>query len=343
MITLREIAERLNGELLGDGNTVVSGMAGIKEAGKGEITFLSHPRLGKLIKDCKASAVILGKDVDPAEIKDKNAIIVENPALAHAVVAGFFLKTKKREKGTSSLAFVAPSARVAKSASVAPWVFVGEGAVIEKGAVLYPYVYIGDGVTVGENTILYPHVIVYDRVKIGKNVIIHGGAVLGSDGFGYVWDGTRHVKIPQLGIVEIEDNVEIGANVTVDRASLGKTVIRSGTKIDNLVQIGHNVSLGENSIIVSQVGIAGSASIGRNVVLAGQVGVRDHVTVGNNVKAGGQTGITSDVADNAVIMGTPHMPFREWAKLQAYLKAVPKLFSRVKRIEEKLLVENGDD
>jgi UDP-3-O-[3-hydroxymyristoyl] glucosamine N-acyltransferase len=158
-----------------------------------------------------------------------------------------------------------------------------------------------------------------------------------------VWDGSKHVKIPQLGTVEIEDDVEIGANVTIDRASLDKTTIKKGVKIDNLVQIAHNVTIGENSIIVAQVGIAGSATIGKNVVLAGQAGVRDHVHVGDNVQAGGRTGITKDVPDNSLIMGTPHLPFKEWAKLQGYFKMLPQLFIKMKQIEKKLLLEDEDD
>jgi UDP-3-O-[3-hydroxymyristoyl] glucosamine N-acyltransferase len=158
-----------------------------------------------------------------------------------------------------------------------------------------------------------------------------------------VWDGSRHVKIPQLGTVEIEDEVEVGANVTIDRASLGKTTIKKGVKIDNLVQIAHNVSIGENSIIVAQVGIAGSATVGRNVVLAGQAGVRDHVTVGDNVKAGGQTGITKDVPENSLIMGTPHLSFKEWAKLQGYFKMLPQLFTKMKQVEKRLNLEVGND
>ena len=186
-------------------------------------------------------------------------------------------------------------------------------------------------------------VVVREDCQIGERVILQNGVVIGSDGFGYVWDGSKHVKIPQLGTVEIEDEVDIGANVTIDRASLGKTIIGKGTKIDNLVQIAHNVTVGENSIIVAQVGIAGSATIGNNVILAGQTGVRDHVTVGNNVKAGGRTGITKDVPDNTLIMGTPHMPFKEWAKLQGYFSLLPKLFAKVKNMEKKLLGETNDD
>jgi UDP-3-O-[3-hydroxymyristoyl] glucosamine N-acyltransferase len=344
MIKLGKLAEIVNGRLAGDRNTPITGIAGIKEAKTGEISFLSHISFQKHLKDSKASAIILGEDMDIQDMKGLNIIIVKNPSLAYAVIADLF-DTRGR-KGTgeiSSLACIAKGAKVAKGASIAPYVHIEEGAVIGKNVTLYPFVYIGENVVVGEKTKIYPNVTIYDGVKIGKQVTVHGGTVIGSDGFGYVWDGKKHVKIPQLGTVEIEDEVEIGANVTIDRASLGKTIIKKGTKIDNLVQIAHNVTVGENSIIVSQVGIAGSATIGNNVILAGQTGVRDHVTVGNNVKAGGRTGITKDVPDNMLIMGTPHMPFKEWAKLQGYFNLLPQLFTKVKNMEKKLLGETNDD
>ncbi len=176
----------------------------------------------------------------------------------------------------------------------------------------------------------------HDRTVIGRRVIIHSGVVIGADGFRYVWDGQRHKKIPQLGIVEIGDDVEIGANTCIDRASLDRTVIRAGTKIDNLVQIGHNVSIGDHSILAGQVGIAGSSTLGKYVVLGGKVGVRDHVTIGDNVKAAGGTGITKDVKENSIISGNPHMGHRDWLRLQNYFKKLPELFDRMGKVEEKL-------
>jgi UDP-3-O-[3-hydroxymyristoyl] glucosamine N-acyltransferase len=247
------------------------------------------------------------------------------------------------EKGISPSAFVSETSQISSDAVIYPYAYIGKESTIGEGAVIYPFVHIGDGVTIGKETVIYPHAVIYDKVIIGKNVIIHSGTVLGSDGFGYIWDGERHVKIPQIGIVEIEDDVEIGANVTIDRASLGKTLIKKGTKIDNLVQIAHNVSIGENSIIVSQVGIAGSSTIGNNVVLAGQVGVRDHVVIGNNVKAAGGTGITKSVPENSLISGNPHMPHREWLRFQGHLKNLPKLNKRIKNIEKKLQMEADND
>jgi UDP-3-O-[3-hydroxymyristoyl] glucosamine N-acyltransferase len=337
MIKLKKIADIVNGRLIGDGNTSITGIAGIKEAKKGDITFLAHVSFHKHLKSTKASAIILGDDIDPQAMEGQNCIFVKNPSIAYAVVAEMFNTRGCKTKGEiSQLASIAKSARIAKGVTIAPYVHIEEGVTIEKNVILYPFVYIGENVTIGAETKIYPNTTIYDGVKIGKNVSIHGGTVIGSDGFGYVWDGKKHAKIPQLGTVEIEDDVEIGANVTIDRASLGKTIIQRGAKIDNLVQIAHNVSVGENSIIVAQVGIAGSATIGKNVILAGQTGVRDHVTIGNNVKAGGRTGITKDVPDNMLIMGTPHMPFKEWAKLQGYLNLLPQLFSKIRNMEKKL-------
>lgn len=343
MLLLKDIATVVHGRLIGDGETPITGVSSIKDAKAGDITFLTHGSYKRYLPACRASAVILSKDIETDRLEHINIIVVDNPGLSYIKAAELFLKPKKGMKGISPLAFVSPGAHVAGEASIAPYVFIGDGAVIKGNVTLFPFVYIGDNTVIDEDTTIYPHVTIYNDVLIGKRVIIHGGTVIGSDGFGYMWDGKKHAKIPQLGNVEIEDDVEIGANVAVDRASLGKTIIRKGTKIDNLVQIAHNVSIGENSVIVAHVGIAGSATIGNNVVLAGQVGVKDHTTIGNNVQAGGQTGITKDVPDNMLIMGTPHMPHREWMKLQNYLKKLPALFERIKKVEQKLHLEEDHD
>ncbi|HPB38401.1 MAG TPA: UDP-3-O-(3-hydroxymyristoyl)glucosamine N-acyltransferase [Syntrophorhabdus sp.] len=344
MIRLKKLAEEVNGHLVGEGNTPITGVAGIKEAKKGEISFLTNVSYQKYLKDTKASAVIVGENTNVQDIGNLNAIIVKNPPLAYAIVADLFnTRTHKQTVGRSRLAFIAKGAKISKTASIAPFVHIEDGVVIKKNVTIFPFVYIGRNSTVGDGTQIFPNVTIYEGVKIGRNVIVHSGTVIGSDGFAYTWDGSKHVKIPQLGSVEIEDEVEIGSNVTIDRASLEKTIIKKGVKIDNLVQIAHNVTIGENSIIVAQVGIAGSATIGKNVVLAGQAGVRDHVIVGDNVQAGGQTGITKDVPANSLIMGTPHLPFKEWAKLQGYFKMLPQLFAKMKQVEKKLNLEGEDD
>ena len=339
MKRLQEIADKLHGRVIGDGDLLISNVASTQEAGPGEITFLSRSSSVKHLVGCRASAVIVGKELD-AQTQDvqkllRNIIVVDNPSLGYAEVAEMFHTSAYKKPGISPLADVSEDARVSSDAAIMPFVYVGKGSIIERGVTIYPFTCIGENVRVGEETLIYPHVTLYSGVTIGKRVIIHAGAVLGSDGFGYTWDGARHRKIEQLGSLVVEDDVEVGANTAIDRGSLGKTVIGRGVKIDNLVQIAHNVSIGENSIIVAQVGIAGSSTLGKNVVLAGQVGVKDHVTIGDNVKAGGGSGITKDVAPNSNIMGTPHMPHREWLRLQNYLKRLPDLFRKMDALDKK--------
>jgi len=340
---LRDIASRVDGKLSGDGETEISGVAAVTDAHEGEITFLLGRSFERWLPACRASAIIVGPDIDPGLIEGKNAVIVANPALAQITVAELFEPLFQPKKGVDPAACVAPSAVVSDEASVFPYVYIDEGARISKDAVIHPFCFIGRDASVGEATILHPNVVVYPRTVIGSRVVIHSGSVLGSDGFGYVWDGKRHRKIPQLGILEIEDDVEIGANTCVDRASLHKTVIKRGTRIDNLVQVAHNVTIGEDSVLAAQVGIAGSTSLGRNVVLGGQAGVADHVTIGDGVMAAGGAGITKSVKSNSRIGGNPHMAQRDWLRMQSYLKRLPDLFERMRKMEAKLHPEADHD
>jgi UDP-3-O-[3-hydroxymyristoyl] glucosamine N-acyltransferase len=343
MIPLKKIVSHINGSLIGDENTKITGIASIKNAKEGEITFLTNPGYKKYLKSCNASAIIVGKDFPVDTLKNMHIIVADNAGSAYIKTFDLFIKPRKRKVGSSNLALVSKKSRIAKDVSIAPYAFIDKKTVIKSGVTIYPFVYIGENVIIDEGSTIYPHVTIYDNVTIGKNVIIHSGTVIGSDGFGYIWNGEKHVKIPHIGKVAIEDNVEIGANVTIDRAELGQTIIKKGTKIDNLVQIAHNVSIGENSIIVSQVGISGSVTIGKNVVLAGQTGVADHVTIGDNVMAGGRAGITGDVPPNSLISGTPHMPHKEWLRQSIYLKKLPLLFDKMKKIEKTLHLEDIND
>ena len=336
MMKLKEIASTIEGTLFGDGETDIEGIASMGEARKGDITFLLNRSFEKYLADCRASAVIVGEETAEALLAGRNFIRVKVPGLAYIEAARLFEAVFEPVRGVSPGAHVSPRAMVSSEASIFPFVYVDEGAVVARHAVIYPFCFIGREVRIGEDTVIHSHVSVYERTVIGKRVIVHAGVVLGADGFGYIWDGGKHRKIPQLGMLEIGDDVEIGANTCIDRASLDKTVIGRGTKIDNLAQIGHNVSVGENSIIVSQVGIAGSTTVGKNVVLGGKVGVADHVTIGDGVRAAGGTGITKDVKENSLISGTPHMAHREWLRLQAYLKKLPELFDRMGKIEKEL-------
>ncbi len=331
---LKEIASRIGGSLLGDGEAEISGLSGLREAQEGDMAFLLNRGYEKYLAESKAGAVVVGPSTDKKLLAGRNCVLAENPALAYMEAAALFQPVPRFPKGESEGAIISPDAVVSPDAAVFPYVYVDAGAVIEKDVVLHPFCFVGRDVRIGEGTIVYPNVSIYDRTVIGKRVVIHAGAVLGADGYGYQWDGRKHRKIPQLGILEIGDDVEIGANTCIDRASLNKTVIGQGTKIDNLVQIAHNVVVGEQSIIVSQVGIAGSATLGKNVVLGGKAGVRDHVVVGDNVRAAGGTGITKDVKENSDISGTPHMAHRDWLRLQAYLKKLPELFERIETLEK---------
>ncbi len=226
MISLEDIAKEIEGELIGDGNIFISGISGIEEAKEGEITFVIQKGYEKYLYDSHASAFIVSNSTLAERFGDRNFIIVKNPGYAYIKVAKLFETGKKIEPGISPLAFISEGVDIAQSASISPFVYIGKHVKIEENVCVYPFVYIGDGTHVGSDTVIYPGVTIYDRTEIGKRVVIHGGTVIGSDGFGYTWDGKRHVKIPQLGIVVIEDDVEIGANVTIDRASLDKTIIK---------------------------------------------------------------------------------------------------------------------
>jgi UDP-3-O-[3-hydroxymyristoyl] glucosamine N-acyltransferase len=231
---------------------------------------------------------------------------------------------------------VAASARVDPSASVGPLAVVDERAVIGPGVRLHAHVYVGPDVQIGEDSTLYPHVTLRESVRVGRRVVIHAGAVLGADGFGFAFDGAEHRKVPQVGGVLIEDDVEIGANTTIDRATFGDTIVRRGTKIDNLVQIGHNVEIGEHSLLVAQVGVSGSSRLGRGVVLAGQVGVADHVTLGDGVVAGAQAGIPSSIEAGTRVLGTPARPAAQAKRIIVVEARLPELLQRVRALEQRL-------
>jgi UDP-3-O-[3-hydroxymyristoyl] glucosamine N-acyltransferase len=276
---LKELAQWVEGTVVGDGEIEISGVASIEEARQGQITFISNPKYLPHLSKTQASAVIVSKEVTQA---DKPLLCVTDPQSAFAKVLALFSLKPYQPKGIDPKAWISPTARLGKDVTVYPFVYVGDRCSIGDRVTFYPGVFVGEDSAIGEDSILYPNVSVYPGTIVGKRVILHGGAVVGGDGFGYVKEGKRNVKIPQVGTVEIEDDVEIGANTTIDRATLGKTIIRRGVKIDNLVMVAHNVVIGEDSILVAQVGVAGSTKIGSNVTLAGQVGVAGHIEIGDN-------------------------------------------------------------
>ena len=337
---LRELAEGVNGTVVGDGEVEIEGVASIEEATTGEITFIANPKyLSKLVQT-QASAVIVSPEVTSRE---KPLLCVKNPYLAFAKILTLFSHKPYQPKGVDPNAWVSPTAQVGRDLTLYPFVYVGDRCRLGDRVTLYPGVYVGEDSSIGEDSTLFPNVSVYSGTVIGKRVVLHSGVVVGSDGFGYVKDGKKNIKIPQIGRVEIEDDVEIGANTTVDRAALGKTIIQKGVKIDNLVQVAHNVTIGEDSIIVAQVGISGSTKIGNNVTLAGQVGVVGHIEIGDNVMVGAQSGVTHDLPANQGYVGSPALPHREFLraitifpKLPEMKKTLIEIEKRLKKIEETL-------
>ncbi|MDI7258375.1 MAG: UDP-3-O-(3-hydroxymyristoyl)glucosamine N-acyltransferase [Thermodesulfobacteriota bacterium] len=330
---LRELAEFVGGAVIGDGEVEISGVASIDEAQPGEITFIANPRYLRKLSETTASAVVVSTGVTAA---GKPLLCATNPHLAFIKIIALFSYKPYQPRGIDPNARVSPTAQLGKDLTIYPYVYIGDRCRIEDRVTLYPGVYVGEDSAIGEDSVLHSNVSVYSGSMIGKRVILHSGVVVGADGFGFVKDGKKNVKIPQVGSVEIEDDVEIGANTTIDRAALGKTIIRKGVKIDNLVQIAHNVVIGEDSIIVAQVGIAGSTKIGSNVTLAGQVGVVGHIEIGDNVMVGAQSGVGHDLPANQGYSGSPAVPHREWLRTVTTLSKLPEMRKTLTDIEKRL-------
>ncbi|MCL2177928.1 MAG: UDP-3-O-(3-hydroxymyristoyl)glucosamine N-acyltransferase [Proteobacteria bacterium] len=334
--TLGEIAQRIGGKVEGDVHARVGGVASLEAAGKTQLSYFANPRYRKALLGTQALAVIAREDAP--HVEGMNWIRVANPALAFAQVADWFNPRTQPPPGVDKAARIHPEACIHPSACIMANVVIEKGAVVGAHTVLFPGVFIGEGVVLGEGCWLYPNVVVMDKVEVGNRVTIYAGAVLGADGFGYVFDVEKkaHVKIPQTGVVHIEDDVEIGAGTCIDRATTGETVIGRGTKIDNLVQIGHNVHIGPLGLICGQVGIAGSTTIGAGVVLAGQVGIADHVEIGNRVMVSAQTGIGRDVEDGAQVSGYSGFRHVDWLKFMLSAHKLPELLKEVGRLKRRI-------
>lgn len=331
--TLGELAHLVGGELRGDARVPISGVAPLEDADSSQISFVANPRYSRLAKTSRAGALIVPPDLEELE---KPCIVTRNPYLAFARILALFTERPRAAAGVSSRAYLAPDVRLGSEVAIYPQVYVGEGASLGDRVVLYPGVYVGDGVQIGEDCIIYPGASILDSCLIGRRVIIHSGAVVGSDGFGFAQDGSRHVKIPQAGIVQIDDDVEIGANCTIDRATMGKTWIQRGVKIDNLVQVAHNVVVGEDSIIIAQVGISGSARIGKNVILAGQVGVAGHLEIGEGVQVGAQSGIAKSIPAGQTVSGSPAIDHRTWLRTCHIIGRLPEMRKQLLELEKRL-------
>lgn len=324
-----QIAELLSAEIVGDPNTVITTICKIEEGVPGGLTFLSNPKYTQYIYTTRAAAAIVNKSFVPEQDVPCTLIKVDNSYLAFAKLLNFYQENKPRKVGISDKACIAPSATIGENVYIGEFASIGEHAVVGNGASIYPQTVIGDNVRVGDRTTLYAGVKVYADCVIGNDCILHAGAVIGADGFGFAPQDGQYLKIPQIGNVVIGNNVEIGANTCIDRATMGSTCIGDNAKIDNLVQIAHNVTIGEGTGMAAQVGIAGSAKVGRHCILAGQVGVAGHITVDDGTVIGAQSGVTHSLKQGTYL-GSPALPLQEEKRLIIYRRKLPTLFSDVK-------------
>jgi len=331
--TLRDLANLIGGEVTGNAHLVISGVSSIEKAREGEITFITQSKYLPMARETKASAIIAAETIEDI---DKPFILTDNPYLAYAKIATLFHPHPEPKPGIAENTIVGEGTRIGKDVSIYPFVYIGKKATIGDGVIIYPHTFIGNETSIDQETIIYSNVSVRERCRIGKRVTIHSGTVIGSDGFGFAPDGNRYHKIPQIGTVHIDDDVEIGANNTIDRGALGTTWLKRGVKTDNLVHIAHNVVVGEDTLLVAQVGISGSTTIGKHVTLAGQVGVVGHLEIGDNTIVGAKTGVSGSVPADTVVSGYPHMPHRQWLKSSRCFPLLPEMRKTLKHLEERM-------
>ena len=332
-LSLKKIASLVGGNVIGNDSFIIEGINSLDAAVQGEISFFADRKYKESLGKTKASAIIVSEE----NLLFKGPqVVVSNPALAYAKVASIFAPPVPRYPGISEQAVLHDSTRIGKDVSIYPLVYVGEEALIGDGVIMFPGVFIGDRVKIGNGTIIYPNVTILHDCQIGKNVIINAGTVIGSDGFGFVRDGPVSVKIPQIGMVQIDDDVEIGANSCIDRAASGKTWIKRGVKTDNFVHVAHNVIIGEDTIVVAQVAISGSVHIGRQVIIGGQVAISDHVEIGDRVMIGSQSGVPKSIPSGEVVSGTPAMPHRLWLKTSGIIRRLPEFNEHLRHLEKRV-------
>ena len=331
---LKALARLIGGRVIGDGKTRITGLCGIREAKPGDLTFLANSRYRNLLETTRASAVIASEEIRSARIP---VVVTENPSLAFSKLTELMNPVAPQEhRGISPKAVLGKGVRLGKDVAVLPFAVIEDHAEIGDRTVILAGSYVGRETRIGADCLIYPHVTIRERVEIGHRVIIHSGTVVGSDGFGFVTVKGIHHKIPQIGTVVIEDDVEIGACVTIDRARFGKTVVGRGTKIDNLVQIAHNVVIGSNGMLVAQSGISGSTTLGSNVVLAGQCGIVGHITIGDNVIVGAQAGVSKSVPSNTSVWGYPARPLAKAKRVNAAVQQLPELVKKIFELERRL-------
>jgi len=338
----KQIADFLKGKIEGNEDVTVNTISKIEEAQAGSLTFLANPTYTPWIYKTKASIVLVNNDFKPDSSLNTTLIRVENAYNALAGLLNLYQQSIPAKKGISSLAFVDEKVKMGSEVYIGEFSVVGNNVVLGNNVKIYPQSYIGENVTIGENTILYPGVKVYDNCIIGNDCTIHSGAVIGADGFGFApQSDSNYMKIAQIGNVILEDHVEIGANTTIDRATMGSTVIKRGVKLDNLIQVAHNVVIGENTVIAAQTGIAGSSKVGKNCMIGGQVGISGHLTVGDKVKIAAQSGLSSGVRDGKIVMGAPAYDHDKYIKSYIHFRNLEKIVKRIDELEKKLAQSSG--
>lgn len=337
-ITPNLLASLIGGIVEGDGEIEITGFAKIEEAGRGDISFITNPKYAHYAGSTKASALLVSKDFKPEGEVASTLIRVEDPYTALALLMTQFMAKTEGPKGIEQPSFVAEGVEIPEDCYIGAFAYIGKGVKLGKNVKIYPHSFIGEGVEIGNDTIIRSNVNIYEGCKIGQRCILHSGCVIGSDGFGFAPSNGVYQKIPQMGIVKIEDDVEIGANTTIDRATLGETVIGHGTKLDNLIQVAHNVVIGHDNVMAAQVGIAGSTKIGNSNRIGGQVGFAGHINFGSNCEVGAQSGIPKGYGDNCRIMGYPAMDVGTFARAQAIFKRLPEINRTLQK-----LIENNEE
>lgn len=327
---LREIAELIGGELFGDSEILISGLSNIPMARAGDLTFAVPPHIDEA-KTCAASAVLIPPDTQDFP---KPAIKIQDPRAAFAKLLELFTPKLDIPVGISPKSHIGKDVKISDNVTIMPFAVIDDGAEIQSGAIIYPHVYIGQHAIIGEDTVIYSSATIREFCKVGKRCVIHSSAVIGSDGFGFTTANGVHTKVPQVGNVVIEDDVEIGAHVGIDRAAMGSTIIGHGTKIDNLVHIAHNCKIGANCLIVAQTGISGSTTVGDNVTFGGQVGTVGHITIGGNSVYAARSGISKNMPEGFFGCGFPIQSHSDWLKHQAALKRVPELIEKIRKLEQ---------
>ena len=334
--TAKQIAELIQGRVEGDENTAVSTFAKIEEGVPGAISFLSNPKYTHYIYDTKSSVVLINEDVELEKPVSATLIRVKNAYECVAKLLQFYESMKPAKKGIDSLAYISPKAQIGEDVYVGAFAYIGDGVVLGKGSQVYPHTVVCEGVTIGEKCILYPNVTIYQGCKLGNNVTIHAGSVIGADGFGFAPNTGGYDKIPQIGIVVIEDNVEIGANTCVDRSTMGQTIIHQGVKLDNLIQVAHNCEIGENTVMSAQVGLAGSTKIGSWCMVGGQAGFSGHIKIADKTFIGAQAGVISNTKSGQQLIGSPAIDPKVFFKASAIYKHLPEMYQQIAQLKREI-------